>query len=154
MSVLANARHERFAQELAKGKTYVQAHEIAGFRPNDGNASKLAARPEIQERVKEMTGRAAERAEITKADVLAMLIEDRMLARAEKQTGAAIRAAELLGKEIGMFVDRKEIRAGKLDGIEDDKLDALIGAVESLVASGTLNQAEEREGETAAGKPH
>jgi hypothetical protein len=41
---------------------------------------------------------------------MAMLIEDHDSARAKGQFGAAIRAAELLGKELGMFVERRELR--------------------------------------------
>lgn len=47
-------------------------------------------------------------AKITKADVLKMLQEDRNDARANGQFSPAIRAAELLGKELGMFVERSE----------------------------------------------
>jgi hypothetical protein len=39
-----------------------------------------------------------------------MLIEDRELARQNGQSSAAIRATELLGKELGMFVDRSDNR--------------------------------------------
>lgn len=37
------------------------------------------------------------------------MIEDHDAARAKGQFGAAIRAAELLGKELGMFVERREL---------------------------------------------
>jgi hypothetical protein len=37
-----------------------------------------------------------------------MWIEDRRIARERGQVAAAVRAAELLGKELGMFVDRRE----------------------------------------------
>ena len=39
-----------------------------------------------------------------------MLIDDRELARKNGQSSAAIRATELLGKELGMFVDRSDNR--------------------------------------------
>lgn len=70
MPVLENPKHERFAQELALGRTQVEAYETAGYKPSDSNAAKLAGKPEIQERVAEITGKAAERAEISKARVL------------------------------------------------------------------------------------
>lgn len=47
-------------------------------------------------------------AKITRADVLKMLLESRREAHENGQHSPAIRAAELLGKEIGMFVDRSE----------------------------------------------
>lgn len=73
MPVLKNVRHERFAQELAKGTFATKAHEIAGYKSNDGNASALAAKPEIQARIKEIMEKAATRAEISVARVLTEL---------------------------------------------------------------------------------
>jgi phage terminase small subunit len=73
MPVLDNVKHERFAQLLAQGKTATDAHEAAGFKRNDGNASKLAARPDVQARVKEITGAAAERCGVTVEKVVAEL---------------------------------------------------------------------------------
>lgn len=70
MPVLPNARHERFAQELAKGKTADEAYENAGFKPNRGNAATLKAKQSIQDRVSEILGRGAVRAEITQEMVL------------------------------------------------------------------------------------
>jgi phage terminase small subunit len=70
MPVLDNARHELFAQELAKGKTADEAYQIAGYSPNRGNACTLKAKQSIQDRVAEIMEAAAERAEITRADVL------------------------------------------------------------------------------------
>lgn len=59
MPVLANAKHERMAQGLAQGKSATEAHHSAGYQRNDGNASKLAGRADLQARVKEITGEAA-----------------------------------------------------------------------------------------------
>jgi phage terminase small subunit len=70
MPVLDNARHERFAQELALGKTADEAYVLAGFKANRGNATTLKAKQSIQERVAEILQRGAERAEITEEMVL------------------------------------------------------------------------------------
>lgn len=70
MPVLDNAKHERFAQGLAKGKTADEAYVAAGFKANRGNASRLKANESIAARVDEILGKVAERAEITQADVL------------------------------------------------------------------------------------
>lgn len=67
---LKNQRHERYAQELAKGKSADEAYQLAGFKENRGNASRLKSNESIMKRVAEIQGRAAERAEITQADVL------------------------------------------------------------------------------------
>ena len=63
MGPLANQRHERFAQALAEGKTAAEAYVLAGYKANDGNASRLKGNERISARVQEIVGRAAERAE-------------------------------------------------------------------------------------------
>lgn len=73
MPVLSNPKHELFAQELAKGTSATAAYEKVGYRPDDGNASKLAGKPEVQDRVQEITGRAAEAAGVTVEAILAEL---------------------------------------------------------------------------------
>lgn len=68
MPVLKNARHELYAQELAKGKDAEEAYAAAGYRPDRGNACRVKAK--IQPRVDEILSKIAKRAEITQADVL------------------------------------------------------------------------------------
>lgn len=70
MPALANPKHERFAQELAKGKTADEAYKEAGYKANRGNAATLKANQSIQDRVIEILNRAATRVEITQARVL------------------------------------------------------------------------------------
>ena len=59
---LKNQRHEKFAQAVAEGKTNVQ---VAGYKENIGNASTLACRPEIKERVNQIKVEAAAAAQVT-----------------------------------------------------------------------------------------
>lgn len=84
MPILSNPKHERFAQEMAKGKSASEAYELAGFRPNSGNAATLKATQSISKRIGEILKReqvveakatelAAERLSITKERVLAEL---------------------------------------------------------------------------------
>ena len=63
MGKLKSVKRERFAQELAKGKTQVEAYKVAGYSPNDSNAAKMANLPEVQARVTEITRKAMARAE-------------------------------------------------------------------------------------------
>lgn len=62
MPILKNSKHERVTQLLVHGRdgpmTVTDAHEKAGYRRNDGNASALSQRPDIQERVMEIKGSA------------------------------------------------------------------------------------------------
>ena len=73
MPMLANPRHERFAQELAKGKSADQAYQNAGYAANRGNARRMKANEHVQKRVAELQGRAAERTEVTIESLAAML---------------------------------------------------------------------------------
>lgn len=132
MTALANPKHERFAQELAKGKTAEESYALAGFKPNRGNASVLKHKQNILDRVTEIlderefihaqaTADAVKSTALTKAWVIETLMENvakAMQAKAmtndegetigefQYQGSVANKALELLGKEIGMFVDR------------------------------------------------
>jgi phage terminase small subunit len=74
MPALANARHEKFAQELSKGKTADEAYALAGYRPSRSNASVLRTNQNILDRVSELTAKGAERAEIDIARTLKELV--------------------------------------------------------------------------------
>ena len=117
MPALTNPRHERFAQELAAGKTATEAYETAGFKPNRGNAASLKQQESILKRVAELqaeraetarkaTEMAAERLSIDREWVMARLIENAQNAAAGEDYGPSNKALELLGKELGMFVER------------------------------------------------
>jgi phage terminase small subunit len=70
---LKNQRHERFAQFLAQGKDGDEAYELAGFKPNRGNASSLKAKQNIQDRVAAILAKSAAKVGITQERVLAEL---------------------------------------------------------------------------------
>lgn len=111
MPALKNARHERFAQELAKGETADAAYVAAGFKANRGNATRLKANESVMKRVAEIQGRAATRTEVTVAS-----ITKRLLAIADKGEGAAdapllsVARASLMdvAKLNGLIVDRQD----------------------------------------------
>jgi phage terminase small subunit len=123
MSILQNPRHERFAQELAAGKSQADAYETAGYKGDRTAASRLSTNVNVQDRVAELQGRAAEGVVLTRQWVIERLVENANRAmQAEAVTDSdgestgeyryegsvANRALELLGKELGMFVDRTE----------------------------------------------
>lgn len=54
MPVLANSRHEDFAQNLAKGMTQLKAYHAAGYRGGKAEASRLATNPNLKKRVGEL----------------------------------------------------------------------------------------------------
>jgi phage terminase small subunit len=93
MPPLQNPRHERFAQELATGKSADAAYVLAGYHENRSNAARLSAKQDIQRRVAEIQSLAAERAAITVETLIAEAEEARTKAMAEKGGAAAAIAA-------------------------------------------------------------
>jgi len=63
--VLRNAKHEIFAQEVAKGKSADEAYQIAGFKQNRGNATRLKSNESVLSRIDEILSASADRAEVT-----------------------------------------------------------------------------------------
>ena len=121
MPVLPNIKHELFAQGLAKGLSADAAYQAAGYKRDRGNAARLTANDSIQKRVAEIQDKAAETAEVNKAWIMERLKETveramqaaPVLDREGNPTGeykypgnTAIKALELLGKELGMFAQR------------------------------------------------
>jgi hypothetical protein len=108
---LRNARHERFAQELAKGETADAAYAAAGFKANRGNAATLKANQSVRERVTELQARAAEKAVITAADIARQLDEDRDFARQCATPAAMVSATMGKAKVLGLIVDKAQVDA-------------------------------------------
>jgi phage terminase small subunit len=54
MPALRNARHERFAQEIAAGKSAAQAYLAAGYKADRRTAWQARHRPDISRRVEEL----------------------------------------------------------------------------------------------------
>lgn len=70
MPILANARHERFAQEIAKGKSASEAYRLAGYSEDRKNAARLTTNDGIAARVEELLSAGARRAEVSVERVL------------------------------------------------------------------------------------
>lgn len=143
MPILANQRHELFAQEMAKGESASSAYEKAGYNPDRGAASRLSANVSVQARVQEILGRAAARTEVTVAS-----ITDRLLKIADK--GEVSREAALLSvsraalmdvaKLNGLIVEKREL-AGRNGGpieyanLTEEEIDARLAALASPPAA-------------------
>ena len=82
--MLANARHERFAQLLAEGAPASRAYVTAGYKENDSNAARLSGNEQVQARLRELLAAAAIRTEITVAGITDRLME---LADVAQRTG-------------------------------------------------------------------
>lgn len=125
MAALSNPRHERFAQELAKGKTADGAYVAAGYKENRHNAAALARQEHISTRVAEITERGAIRAEITVASLLEELEQARAAALGAEtpQSSAAVAASMSKAKLLGLIVDKSEAKVALTT--QEEALDAL-----------------------------
>lgn len=135
MPVLSNPRHERFAQELAKGKTADEAYVEAGYQENRHNASRLKTNETIANRISEIQARAASRVEVTRASLIAEAEEVRVAAMVAGQLSAAIAAIKEKGVLSGDRVEKRENRNTGADDMTDGELAAIIrggsaGAIE------------------------
>lgn len=153
MPILKNARYERYAQELAKGIPAEHAYVTAGFRPSRQAASTLRNKIDISNRVTELlaqrealhgqsSAKAIEKAALSKEWVITNLMENALMCMGKKathidhETGAetfdlnpqgANKALELLGKEIGMFIDRHEVgEPGEFTRLSNEELDQVL----------------------------
>lgn len=153
MGTLPNARHERFALFIVEGVSGTKAYMQCGYetKPRAASvaASKLAKNPNVIARIAELQAEKANihgqsvadaisSAALTKQWIIENLMENVRRALQAKAvldddgepTGeyayngmVANRALELLGKELGMFIDRKEIDIyGDLNRMTDGDL--------------------------------
>lgn len=157
MGVLRNAKHEHFAQLVSKGETPPRAYVIAGYSERGAaqSANRLLKDADIQSRIARLRAaveqpsreRAIEKAAVDKAWVLSQLVEVvKMGKQAEpvldnegnpsgeykQNLAAANKALELVGKELGMFIDRKEVRTGALEALPTADLEAMENAIDAI----------------------
>ncbi len=139
---MRNPRHERFSQLVASGVRPKESYTAVGYKPTGAKqaASRLLTNVDIRDRVSELQKTAArstaEALILNRERVLHRLSE---LSHEAQQTGhhsAAARCEELIGKEIGMFVDRTallwdldpdKLTPAQLDVIADHLLKQVLG---------------------------
>jgi len=116
MSVLFDAREEKFAQFIAQGLDPKAARAQSGL-PKSRPLKRLLAEPRIKDRIDHLLQIAANRTVLSRMDILDGIKEEWRLARAAAQHGAALKAAEMLGTELhGMF--RKQLEVGRVGEFE------------------------------------
>jgi len=130
-----NGKHEHFAHLIAKGESPARAYVLSGYSSNGAIQSgrRLLRNPNVSARVAELktavSERQVEKIAVDRAWVVAMLTENvRRAMQAEPvldregnpsgqyryEGGVANKALELLGKEFGMFQQKSEDPALKL----------------------------------------
>lgn len=146
MPVLKNVRHERFAQELAKGKTATEAYTAAGYKGDRTAASRLSTNVNVAARVKELQSKTVKKVEITVQSLADELEEARAIALKEGQTSAAVSATMGKAKLFGLGVENKRVsgtfqvvnltheQIGKLSADERAALASALPVLEKLGA--------------------
>jgi len=133
---LKKPKYEHFAQALAQGLNQTQAAVQAGFAETDApsRGCKLARRPEIQARVKELGPRIAKQAEITtnisKAWVIEKLCKTMESAQADKQWSTVAKIIIDIAKVSGVYVDKQEVDwlmtwDGNFKTVSDERLEKI-----------------------------
>ena len=163
MPVLDDPKQEKFVQELVKGKDQGQAYLDAGYKCKSSAvasacANRLLKNAKVQQRFNELleavTEKATSKAAISKAWVIAKLVENveramqaepvrRKAGDNEEEVpgeyvyngSVANKALEVIGKEIGMFIDRKEIgEPGDFSRMSDEEPEACLAQpIESVL---------------------
>ena len=112
MPVLTNPRYEHFAQLVATGQSPKQAYAAAGYGEKTAYTCgpRLLKRPEVRSRVTELqqtvTRTSIFRAAVSREFVVTELMDNAQKAKQNQAWSASSRALELLGRELGMFVER------------------------------------------------
>jgi phage terminase small subunit len=123
MPVLDNPKHELTAQELAKGKTQVEAIEVAGYAPHRSNASRLIANDSIKSRVQELQMEASKSISITLEGQIAKLEDLLNQAKQLKQISAGVAAIDKQNELMGFKIQRVESkRVDEFANMSDEEL--------------------------------
>ena len=160
------AKQEAFclavATGTAQGEAYKIAYAVKGMSPKvvSNKASILMKRGDIGVRIEQlrapMTERAIEKAAIDKAWVMQRLVkvsdmgmqaepvvdnEGSPTGEYKQNLAAANKALELIGKELGMFVERSVALTGPIDGLAHDELKDMRDAIEQIRAGAAAGKA-------------
>lgn len=155
MPVLKNPKHERFVQEIVKGKSQREAYRLAGYDAKadsvaDAAASRLLGDVKARARLEELQGRVAEKAVVTAHSILQELDEARLMAKHLEQPSAMVAAIMGRAKVAGVVIDRKEVgKPGDFDNMTTDELRDFISGRTGRTSEGEADPPAKR----GSGKP-
>jgi phage terminase small subunit len=112
---LPNTRQERFVQGLFEGKSATQAYADAGYRPHQGNSSRLRWFEMVQTRLAELQSEAAQNSQVTVASILKELEHARQRADDLDQLSASVKAISEKAKIAGLSVEKVQIQQAEFD---------------------------------------
>ena len=138
MPVLKNARHELFAQNLAKGMSATEAYEKAGYKPSRQHAARLATKGDIVARVAELQGSTAK--QITDIRDLsrqftAEAINLQVTIMRDNAAPPSVRLAASMAlhdRGYGKAVQHTEVEISVYDSLSLAEKEALLAVLESL----------------------
>ncbi len=98
----------RFCQLFIESDSATEACVAAGYSEKSAasQASRLLKNANVMAEITRRQEEASKRADIREDDVIKMLVQVRDEAREAKQFGPCVRAIELIGKKMGMFIDK------------------------------------------------
>ena len=134
MAPLKNPRHEKFIQEIAKGKSQGEAYKDAGYDAEGHGAesagNRLLKKEEVAARLAELQGMAAAAIDVTVQTLIAEAADIQAAALAANQHAAAVSALTAKAKLAGLWIDRKETGApgefSDLDSMSAEQLRAYV----------------------------
>jgi hypothetical protein len=145
---LKNTRREKFCLAVAEGKSFTEAHQIAGYKPCRQNAARLMTFDDIKQRVAELQQSAAKTSEVTIVGLLQELEHARQRADSLGQLSAAVKAITSKAAISGLLIERHEVgRPGDFDDCDSpaqivSKLREMVGddATELFCACFGINE--------------
>ena len=98
----------RFCQRFIESDSATEACVAAGYSAKTAasTGSRLLKNANVMTEIARRQEEASKRADIRENDVIEMLVQVRDEAREAKQFGPCVRAIELIGKKMGMFIDK------------------------------------------------
>jgi phage terminase small subunit len=147
LGILKNPRWEAFAHAVARGSTVDAAYQEAGYAGNRGNACRLNSTERVKIRVAELKllvqnlqKRSSHSVVLNEAWVLEQLVGIVLDARAldRPDFAGANKALNLIGLQLGMYVERKEVgKPGDFDGLSiADKRERIMDVARQLGLGG------------------
>jgi hypothetical protein len=127
MPALVNARHERFAQEVAKGNSHGQSYEVCGYscrshNSRDAAAFRLFRNCKIRRRIAELQKYAVENTDITIVGLIREAADLQLAAQRAGNLSAAIAALTAKAKLAGLWVEKTESENTNLNYAISDQL--------------------------------
>lgn len=111
MPALKNKKHERFCREYVIDHNGTQAAIRAGYAEPSSRvqANRMLTKDNIVLRIDELSSKVADKIDLTVEKVLKDIESLREKALEENQFAASLKASELQGKHLKMFVEKHEV---------------------------------------------